>query len=205
MVDQVAPVGDPYTMRVAHEEQSGGLTYILPFSVLTMGYVLLSRRYDRKGVVIVDRRGRSADEFEIALHGHHITDRKRHHHGFKGIEEMGAISLPQRCGIESRDLMVRKDLLIPCEQARFARPPDFRCERGGQEVRDIANPLTNADELPVEEPWLGLLPEEIAGMYIVMDEGAWAVCKHTHHLATLARIVNSGGVERYGNGAPGTP
>lgn len=162
------------------------------------------RRSDRKGVVIVDRRGRSADEFEIALQGHHVTDRKRHHHGFKGIEEMDAISLPQRCGIEIRDLMVLKDLLIPCEQARFARPPDFGCERGGQEVCDIANPLTNADELPVEKSWLGLLPEEIAGMYIVMDEGAWTVCKQTHHLATLARIVHSGGVERRGNGAPGT-
>ena len=101
--------------------------------------------------------------------------------------------------------MVLKDLLILCEQARFGRPPDFRCKCGGQEVRDIADPLTNADELPVEESWFGLLPEEIAGMDIVMDEGAWAVCKHTHHLAAPARIVYSGGVERYGNGAPGTP
>ena len=100
--------------------------------------------------------------------------------------------------------MVLKNLLIPCEQARFARPPDFRCERGSQEVRDIADPLTNADELPVEESWLALLPEEIAGMYIVMDEGSWAVCKQAHHLATLARIVHSGGVERYGDGAPST-
>jgi hypothetical protein len=170
-----------------------------------MALTLLSLRYGCKGVVILNRCGRSADEFEIALQGHHATDRKRHHHGFKGIEEMGAISLPQRCVIESRDLMVRKDLLIPCEEARFARPPDFGCERGGQEVRNIANPLTNADELPVEESWLGLLPEEIAGMYIVMDEGAWTVCKHTHHVATLARIVHSWGVERYGNSAPGTP
>lgn len=163
------------------------------------------RRHGRKGIVILNRRGRSADEFEITLQGHHATNRKRHHHGFKGIGEMGTISVPQRCGIESRDLMVCKDLLIPCEQARFVCPPDFWCERGGQEVRNIANPLTNADELPVEESWLGLPPEEIAWMYIVMNEGAWAVCKHTHHVATLARIVHSGGVERRGNGAPSTP
>ncbi len=101
--------------------------------------------------------------------------------------------------------MVLKNLLIPCEQARFARPPDFRCERGSHKVRDIANPLTNADELPVEKSRLGPLPEEIAGMYIVMDKGAWAVCKQVHHVTTPARIVHSGGVERYGNGAPGTP
>jgi hypothetical protein len=163
------------------------------------------RRSDRKGIVILNRRGRSANEFEIALQGHHVTNRKRHHHSFKGIDDVGAISLPQRCGIEIRDLMILKDLLIPCEQARFARPPDFTCERGGQEVRDIANPLTNADELPVEESWLGLLPEEIAGMYIVMDKGAWAVCKHTHHVTSLARIVHGRAVERHRNGAPGTP
>lgn len=163
------------------------------------------RQSDRKGIVILNRRGRSADKLQIALQGHHVTDRKRHHHGFKGIHEMGAISLPQRCGIEIRDLMVLKNLLIPCEQARFARPPDFRSERGRQEVRDIANPLTNANELPVEESWLGLLPEEIAGMYIVMDEGAWAVCKQAHHVATPTRILHSGAVERYRDGAPGTP
>ena len=95
--------------------------------------------------------------------------------------------------------MVLKNLLIPCEQARFARPPDFGCERSGQEVRDIANPLTNTDELPVEESWLGLLPEEIAGVYIVMDEGAWTARKKTHRVATLASIAHSGGVELCGN------
>src|SRR5574337_1122429 len=163
------------------------------------------RRFERKGIVILNRRGRSADKLQIALQGHHVTNRKRHHHGLKGIDEMGAISLPQRCGIEIRNLMVFKNPLIPCEQVRFARPPDFRCERGSQEVRDITNPLTNADELPVEESWLGLLPEEIAGMYIMMDKGAWAVCKQAHRLATLARIVHSGGVERYRNDAPSTP
>src|SRR5574337_352832 len=163
------------------------------------------RRSERKGIVILNRRGSSADKLQIALQGHQITDRKRHHHGLKGIDEMGAISLPQCRGIEIRNLMLLKNLLIPCEQARFARPPDFRCERGSQEVRGIANPLTNADELPVEESWLGLLPEEIAGMYIMMDKGAWAVCKQAHRLTTPTRIVHSGGVERYRNDAPSTP
>ena len=161
-------------------------------------------RSDRKGIVILNGRGRSADQLEIAFQGHHVTDRKRHHHGFKSIDEVGAISLPQRYGIEVRDLMLLENLLIPCEQARFARPPDVGCEGGGQEVRDIANPLTNADELPVEKSWLGLLPEEIAGMDIVMDEGARAICKHTHHLTSPARIVHGRGMERHRNGAPGT-
>jgi len=163
------------------------------------------RRSDRKGIVILNGRGRSADQLEIAVQGHHVTDRKRHHHGLEGIGEMGAISLPQRRSIETRNPMLLKNLLIPCEQARFARPPDVGCERGSQEVRNIANPLTDADELPVEESRLGLLPEKITWMDIVVDKGAWTVRKQAHHLTTLPRILHSGGVQRDRNGAPGTP
>lgn len=166
-----------------------------------LSLIFIPCRYDCKGIVVLDRCGRSAYEFEIAFQLHHATNRKRHHHGLEGIDEMGAISLQQRCEVESRDTMVRKDLLIPCKKAQFVRPPGFGSERCSQEVRDIANPFANADELPVEESWLGLLPEKIAGMQIVMDEGAWATRKKTHRVATLASIVHSGGVERRGHSA----
>ena len=118
---------------------------------------------------------------------------------------MGAVSLPQRGGIETGDALVRKALLIPGEQVRFVRPPGFGAEGGGEEVGDITNPLANPDELPVEQPGLDVLPEEIPWMGIVVDEGVWAVFKETHHLATPARIDNRAGMESLGNGASRLP
>lgn len=84
---------------------------------------------------------RSPDELEIAVQRHHAADRQRHHHRLERIHEMGAVPVPQRREIQRPDTVVREDLPIPCEEARFVRPPGLRRERGGQEVRDIADAL----------------------------------------------------------------
>lgn len=84
---------------------------------------------------------RSPDELEIAVQRHHAADRQRHHHRLERIHEMGAVPVPQRRAIQRPDTVVREDLPIPWEEARFVRPPGLRRERGAQELRDIADAL----------------------------------------------------------------
>ena len=132
----------------------------------------------------------AANERAVRLRRDHAADRKRYHHCFERVGEMGAIPAPQAAHVHACASMLLQGLGVKGQEAGFVGAADYGVKRGSKKISNVPYAFSEAHKLPVEQAGPGFAPKHVARVAIMVHERLRCVGKEVHYLAAQTRIAH---------------